>query len=706
MEPVVTRADQDGVAVLTYAIPGERMNTLTDRAFADLDEHLRDIARDDAVVGAVLISGKPDNFCAGADIRRLPELQAMDDAEPALAEMHAVIRAMMELPKPLVAAVHGVALGGGLELAMACHYRLATDHDKTSFGVPEVKLGLLPGAGGTQNLARLLPVPVALEHLLTGKTIYPAKARSLGLVDELVPVNQLRRLALARVREIAAGERSAHISPHPLPMGRELDELIAGARWMAGEQTKGLWPAPDRIIDAVEAGLRDGLDAGFAAERRAFATLLRTPEAAAGIHLFLASEGAKKSWPAERPHRLEHVFVLGGGMMGAGLGAVAVDNGLSARVRDLNEDTLVAARRYTDRVLRARHGKRRGLFEYVYRERYHRLSTTTGLDGVGVADVVIEAVFEDADLKHRVIRETEPLMREDAIFASNTSAIPITRLAEASSRPDRFIGMHFFSPVEKMPLVEIITHPGTSEDTVRRTVALGLRLGKVPIVVADSPGFYTSRVFARWLAEGTRLLAEGARIEQVDGAARALGFPVGPLTAYDEVSLELAKKAGSDPVTAAVTEGRVDATPTREAITRLVDAGRLGRKAGKGFYDYDGDNKRTGPADEVYEIIGADGSGDVDPDAIKARLVWSFATEALLCWDEGLLRTAADGDVGAVFGIGFPPNLGGPFFHVDRLGAAVALAEVERLDDADPGAFTPAETLRKLAASGGRYADL
>jgi 3-hydroxyacyl-CoA dehydrogenase/enoyl-CoA hydratase/3-hydroxybutyryl-CoA epimerase len=710
---VVTRQDVDGVAVLTYSVPGERMNVLNDTAFEDLDRHMDEIAADASVAGAVLVSGKPDNFCAGADIRRLPQLQAMDDATPALEQSHGVIRKMMDLPKPFVAAVNGVALGGGLELAMTADYRVATTHDKTQFGLPEVKLGLLPGAGGTQNLIRLLPVPVALEHLLTGKTIYPSKAKQLGLVDEVVPPNQALRIAIERVKEIAAGERTAHVSPHPLPEGEELTNLVAGARWMANQQTKGLWPAPGRIIDAVEAGLRDGLDAGMAKEREGFAALLKSPEAAAGIHLFLSSEGAKKYDTGAEAQRVEKLFVLGGGMMGAGLGSVAIDVGLDARVRDLDDQALVGVRQYADRVLRKKYEKRPG-FEYVYRDKVHRLSTTTDLSGLGLADVVIEAVFEDVELKHRVIKETEAAMREDAVFASNTSAIPITRLAETSVRPDKFVGMHFFSPVEKMPLVEIITHAGTSDETLQTTLALGVKMGKVPIIVADSPGFYTSRVFGRWLAEGTRLLMEGARIEEIDGAAQALGFPVGPLTAHDEVSLELVKKAGSDPTTSSVTAERVDAAPSRHAVLALVEAGHLGRKAKKGFYTYDDNGKKGAPDERVYGIVGspstsgagpAGGKSEVGEQEIANRLLYAFVTEALLCWDEGLLRRSSDGDIGAVMGIGFPPNLGGPFFHVDRIGAGEALSVIERLD-AGTGNFTPSTTLRELAERDGKFGDL
>lgn len=698
---VLTRHDAEGVAVLVYDVPDERMNTLTEQALRDLAAHMAAIAADDTVIGAVLVSGKPDNFCAGADLRRLPRLQALDHQArlAALERSHQVLRAMTDLSKPLVCGIVGVALGGGLEIAMACDHRIAGDHPNTQLGLPEVRLGLLPGLGGTQHLPRLIGAPAALEHLLTGKPIYPRKALALGLVDEVVPHNQVRRRAVARVHQMAAHPPARRTAD--LPAGADLDNLIAGARYLAKERTGGLSPAPDAILDAVEAGLRDGLDAGLAAEREAFARLLGTPEAAAGVHLFLSSEAAKKR-PAPQARPTRRVFVLGAGMMGGALGIVAADRGIDARVRDIDEGALTAARRHAEQVLQRRYGKRRTQYPYLRRERIHRLALTTDLDGVGTAEVVIEAVPESVDLKHRVIAEASDRMGPGAILASNTSALPIGLLAEASPHPAAFIGMHFFSPVDRMPLVEIIPHSGTSQATTDTVVRLALDLGKVPIVVADSPGFYTSRVFGRWLAEATRLLADGARIEEIDQAATRLGFPVGPLVAYDEVSLALAHKATQEPTTASVTADRVDATPTRQVIGALVDAGRLGRKAGRGFYDYADDGSRGDPAADVYTIAGLPGDGGVPPDLIADRLLWAFVSEALLCFDEGLLRSPADGDVGAVLGIGFPPTLGGPFFHADRVGAAAVVAALERLGQPT---FAVADTLRELADSGGRYAD-
>jgi 3-hydroxyacyl-CoA dehydrogenase/enoyl-CoA hydratase/3-hydroxybutyryl-CoA epimerase len=697
----VHRADEGDVAVLVLDVRGRRANTLTDETFAELLDHARDIAEDSSVAAAVLASGKPDGFCAGADIDRLPELRAATHPLPALELAHDAILAVARGPKPFVAAVHGAALGGGLELALACHERVATDAEVTRFALPEVSLGLLPGAGGTQHLPLVLPLAVALEHLLTGKTMYAARARALGLVDDLVPANRLRSQAVLRARRLALTGRGAAWTPRTgPPPPAEVARVLEGARALARQRSRGLYPAPERIIDVVATGLRDGIDAGLAAEREAFVALLATPQAAAAIHLFTAVEDARRQAPREPGTGLRKVFVLGGGTMGAGIAAAAVDHGLDARVRDVDERALAGVHRHAGEALRRTYGRRSAAFDVLYRERYHRLSTTTALGGISTADVVIEAVFEDSSLKARVLAEAEARMAPGAVLASNTSAIPIGELAGACSRPEGFVGMHFFSPAERMPLVEIVPHAGTSEETLARALALARRLGKTPIVVADSPGFYTSRVFVRWLAEGMRLVLEGARIEDVDAAAERVGFPVGPLAACDEVSLRLGAHVAGDDRLAALAGRDWDIEPVREAIGALLEAGHEGRKAGLGFYRYPG-GERGGAAAEVYGILGTKAGGDLAGDDLADRLLYAFVREAFACLDDGLLRTAADGDVGAVLGIGFPPNLGGPFHHVEEVGARKAVATLESLDARFTGFGVPG-TLLRLAAGGGR----
>lgn len=698
----VTRHDDGDVAILTLDVPGTRVNTVTDRTFVELGDQLAGVVADTGVIGAVLASAKPHGFCAGADIRRLPELAASPDPRPVVQAAHRVVSAMTASAKPLVAALHGAALGAGLELALACHSRIATDHEGTRFGLPEVKLGLLPAAGGTQHLPRLLPLPSALEYLLTGKTMYPRRARALGLLDGVVPANQLARTAVARVRALAAGVVVS--APREPPAESEIDEVLGAARALAAEQARGLYPAPERIIDVVEVGLRQGLEAGLAAERDAFTALLRTPEAAAAIHLYLAGEEARGRAP-RADGDVRKLFVLGGGSMGAGIAAVAVDRGLHARVRDPDEAAHARVRRHVEGDLRRRYGKRGDAFAKLYRERVHLLSVTADLSGLATADLVVESVFEGVCLKADVLREAEVRMRPDAVLASNTSAIPITRLADACARPERFCGMHFFSPVERRPLVEIVPHDGTSAATLQRALAAVRQLGKVPVVVADSPGFYTSRVFGRWLGEAVRLLLAGARIEHIDAAASALGFPLGPMAAYDEVSLELAHDVAANPDLAAVTGRHLDTGVVSDVIGALVEAGHVGRRGGLGFYHYDAAGRRGEPAARVYDVVGAAPAGEVDPGELADRLLYAFLTEALACFDEHLLRSPGDGDVAAVLGIGFPPNLGGPFHYVDRAGAAQVLERATALDRAH-GGFAPGRTLADLAGRGQRFADL
>lgn len=725
--PHLHRTDEGGVAVLSLDVPGEPANTLTERTFAELRAHAEAVGADPTVVGAVLTSGKPGTFSSGADVDRLPELRSAPDPMAALEAAHEAISAVVTSPKPFVAALRGATLGGGLELALACHERLAAAPGETRFALPEVRLGLLPGAGGTQYLPAVLPLPLALEHLLTGKTMYLARARAAGLVDDAVPPNQLRRLARERVRELAAAGPARWRPRVEPPAGAELEEVLDGARALARRTTRGLYPAPEVILDVVATGLREGIEAGLHAEREAFLSLLGTPEAEAAIHLFVAAQAARRraegttrgvaaarrqaARPASGPSpgAVRKVFVLGGGMMGSGIATLAVDHGLDARVRDVDGDALAGVHRYADRALRRAYGKRAAAFEYLYRERFHRLSTTTGLDGIGTADIVVEAVFEDAALKAEVLAEAEARMRPGAVLATNTSAIPISRLAKACRHAERLVGVHFFLPAERMPLVEIIPHAGTDDQALATALGLARQLDRTPVVVADCPGFYTSRVFGRWLAEGARLLLDGVPVEEVDNAAEALGFAVGPLTAYDEVSLDLALKVAGDPEFSSLSARTLDGEQVRAALAALVQAGHRGRKAGLGFYRYP-EGERAGPAAGVWRIAlaaaGARGrGGQPGEEERRNRLLYAFVREAFACFDDAVIASAADGDAAAVLGIGFPPNLGGPFLHVDQVGASEVVGILEALDERVGGFGVPA-TLRRLALSGGRGADL
>ena len=691
MTEAIARQDRGDVAVLLLDSPGRSRNVVDEALLADLRRHVDAVAADDAIAAAVLASGKPGSFGVGADVAWLPQLAARPDADAFLAGVHELMLALVRSPKPYVAALDGPALGGALELALACHEIVATD--AATLGLPEVTLGLLPGGGGTQLLRRWVSGDDALDLLLSGRSLGAAEAARRGLVGRLCARTALLDAAVELARALAAGSAARRPAEPAADAAVDLD----AARARAAEASQdGRWPAPPRIVDVVATGLRDGVGAGLRAERAAFLELLASPAARAALHLFRARDAAAKRARHDGPP-LVRLGVVGGGQMGAGIAATAVSRGISARVRDIDEQSLLRARAYLDRVLARAHPEPTP----PQRRLVHRWSATTGWSGFGRVDAVIEAVVESPEVKLDVLATVSDLVPADAVVASNTSAIPIRRLASAVTRPERFLGMHFFSPVERMPLVELIPHEGTAPETVQRAAAIARRLGKAAVTVGDAPGFFTSRVYARWLLEGVRLLLDGARIDDVDAAAAAAGFPVGPLRAHDEATLDLVLAASVTQVADAVFADRLDVATVRDALERLVDAGIRGRRHGRGFYRYE-DGRRAGPLDDVYAVLDLKEAAPLPAEAIRERLLLAFVSECLLCWDDGILCHPDDGDVASVLGIGFPRHLGGPFHWVDETGAAAVAERCAALGAAFPGG----STLAALASSGGRFGDL
>lgn len=689
------RFDVDRVAVLVLDCPDRSMNVVDEQVLGEFADHHAEILADDDVVALVLTSGKDGSFGAGADVDWLPELAARADADEFLADVHDFMVRLVHSPKPLVTALNGAAFGGALELALGGAAIVAV-HD-ARLGLPEVSLGLLPGGGGTQLLSRWVPVAESVRMLTSGRPVGAVAGRDAGLVTRLADPDDLQAEAIALALGLADGEG-------PDRSGRELDPVgdvsaaiaaVDACRDELQAGRGGLTPAADRILQAVATGVSDGLRAGLGAERRHFLAALASPEARAALHLFRAERDVKRRIRSDDASgRVEVLGVVGGGQMGAGIAATAVSRGLTAVVQDVAPESLERAREYRDRVLVRTATQDQD-------PRAQRWSSTTAWEGISVADAVVEAVFEDPDLKRRILSEAAAQAGPDALVATNTSAIPIASLASAVPGADRFLGMHFFSPVDRMPLVELIPHDGTSADTRARAAALGRRLGKVPVVVGDAPGFFTSRVYARWLMEGIRLLLDGVPIEVIDDAATAVGFPVGPLRAHDEASLTLVVAASITQVAEPVFTGRLDVARVRAALESLCDVGITGRRDGHGFYAY-ADGRRTGPNPQVTVVLGIPRADDVDPALVGERLLYAFATECYACWDDGTLCHPDDGDVAAVLGIGFPRVLGGPFHWGDEVGAATMVARIAELG---PDAFPPGETLARLATSGTTFAD-
>ncbi|HEV7994254.1 MAG TPA: fatty acid oxidation complex subunit alpha FadJ [Gemmatimonadaceae bacterium] len=691
---------EDGVAVITIDLLGEPVNKVTASMRGEFAELFGRIESDPTIKGVVIVSGKPDTWIAGADIDEFLSLSSSADAEALIRGGQALLARLESLRVPVVAAIHGACLGGGLETALACRYRIASDHPKTVLALPEVQLGLLPGAGGTQRLPRLIGLQRALDMILTGRNIRAKKAYQIGLVDELVHPAILREVALDRVRKLADGSLQRRRSPKDRgatgmllednPIGRSI--VFKKAREGVMEKTHGHYPAPLAALTAVQIGYDRGTEAGYREEARAFGELAMSDVAKELMFLFFATTSLKKDpgveGDAPEPHPVKTLGVLGAGFMGAGIASIAAQQRTPVRLKDTDLARVGKGIAAVSEVLRERL-KKKQITKLEYEDQLLLVGGTAEYTGFGHATLVIEAVFEDLALKHRVLREVEPLLSDLAVYASNTSTIPISRIAEAAERPNRVLGMHFFSPVHKMPLLEVITTPETDADATVTAVAYGKRLGKTVIVVNDAPGFYTTRTLSAYMNEAGRLLDEGASIEAVDSALTSFGFPVGPITLLDEVGIDVGGKVGQ--VLAEAFGGRM--TPS-ESLHRVVESGRTGRKGRKGFYQYDESGKKGDVDPSVYDVLpGGAVRRVIDQQEIQSRCVLAMVNEAALCLDEGVLRSARDGDVGAVFGIGFPPFRGGPFRYVDSMSAARVVDDLEQLNERFPGRFAPASVL-------------
>ena len=709
----------DGVAVALIDRAGERMNALDPALATDLATVVERCEQDD-ITALVIGSAKPDNFLAGADVDFLRTLGGGAIAVAMLTEAHrlfARIERLHESGTPVIAAIHGVCLGGGLELALACGMRIASDDEAaTQLGLPEVKLGILPGAGGTQRLPKLVGIATGLDMMLTGRSIRPHSALKMGLVDEIVPKEHLLDIARRRAVEAVDAPKApagpvdrikSWLSPSHLQT-LALEETAIGRRALFSKaaertraKTKGHYPAPEAILGVVRIGVEEGTEAGYAAELEAFGELLATPEAQALFGVFVDSQATKKDpGAAAEPHPVDKVGVLGGGLMGAGIAAVTItEAGIRTRIKELDDAGVGRGLTHVRRVVDERVARRR-IHRRDAERTMHLVTGATDFSGFADVDVVIEAVFEDLDMKQTMVREIERSCRDDVIFASNTSSLPIAEIAAAADRPEHVIGLHYFSPVEKMPLLEVVVTDHTADWVTATCVALGKAQGKTVIVVNDGPGFYTTRILGPYMNEVGHLLAEGARIEDIDAAMTDWGFPVGPVTLMDEVGIDVGAK-----IARVMHDAFGERMAPSDTFSRLLADDRRGRKNGRGFYRYDAGEKQ-GVDDTVYDVLsGAVRTEGVDRGRLQDRLVPLFLNEAARCLEDGILRSARDGDIGAVFGLGFPPFRGGPFTHIDRVGAGSLVATLDELAAAHGERYAAADILRDRAETGTPFRD-
>jgi enoyl-CoA hydratase/long-chain 3-hydroxyacyl-CoA dehydrogenase len=705
----------NGIAVINYDRVDNKVNAINLEVGAELTT-LHDTLQADAGVKAMVIfSDKPNDFIAGADINIFDECKTVEEFEKIPAFCHAMFDKLQN-GKPVVAAIHGSCLGGGLELALACHYRVCTESPKTVLGLPEVMLGILPGGGGTQRLPKLVGLQAALPMMLAGQRIRPAKAKRMKLVDGVADPFALEHAAIQAAEGLAAGTLVPDRGPKGLvgkltkfalentPYGR--DFVFKKAREGVHKQTNGNYPAPNTIIDVVEESMKNGgfcSPAGYAAEARGFAELGMTSESEALRSIFFGQTACKKNPYPKSKSPVKNIAVIGAGLMGAGVAQVSVTNSYGVTLADASEQGLAKGLNQVEKNLSTK-VKRRQMTSF---ERDTIMSNVAGVIAgsdraqaeLSRADLVVEAVFENIDLKHKIIRELEAVLPAHAIVASNTSAIPIAKLAAASKRPENFIGMHYFSPVDKMPLLEIITHAGTSDETVSKAFEVGLKQGKTPIVVKDVPGFFVNRCLGPYIDEAMALLQSGADVNGINKAMVQYGFPVGPMSLADEVGIDV---AASVPKNLAGDLGVRVGAADLQMLDDIVATNSLGRKTGKGMFLYGGPKGPKEVNPEVLEIIANynTGAGNISDDEIQNRMVARFLNEAAYCLQDEIIATPTVGDIGSVFGIGFPPFRGGPFRLVDEMGAQTLVDLMSGYQELHGDQFKPAQILVDYAKAG------
>lgn len=720
--------DGDGIAHAAFDVPGRSMNTLTGKAVADIIAIAKEVASNDKIKGLVLSSGKPSGFCAGADLGEMGNRAGAGDAsekseDEKLKErfeqgfsLNKTLRELETCGKPVACALNGLALGGGLEVALACHYRVAAnDNPKQQFGLPEAKIGLLPGAGGTQRLPRLVGVQAALPLILQGESFDAEKGKAMGVIQELAAGKDVVERAKAWVKanpdaKAPWDEKGFKVPggvPHKSPGA---GQVMTMANAMLHAKTYGNFPAQKNILSCVYEGIQVPIDAGLRIETRYFINTQSRPEAKAMIRsLFLSTQALSKGGNRPDGHpktEFKKIAVVGAGLMGAGIAYVQAKAGIPTVLVDVSKENAEKGKDYSRRLVekdisRGKSTKEKGdkLLDLI--------TTTDNYDEMKGADLVIEAVFENEELKAKITEQAEAVLGEGAVFGSNTSTLPITGLAKASKRPENFIGIHFFSPVERMGLVEIISGEKTSEATLAKAIDYVLAIRKTPISVNDSRGFYTSRCFGTYTREGMEMLAEGIKPAIIENVGRQSGMPMGPLEVSDSVGLDTALK-----VTRATAEAMgvdIQSDDRTQFLGWLVeDQGRVGRKAGKGFYDYND----KGRPERLWPDLNTRLEVKVDecPPEMKKHLIDRFlirqAIEVARCFEEGVITDARDADIGSILAWGFAPYTGGCCSYVDLIwGIKPFVEEAEKMEAKYGERFAVPQLLKDMAAKGEGFYD-
>ncbi len=701
MSAFTYEVNKDGIAIATFDLPNEKVNKLTIAVMEELDRLLVELAGKKEIKALVFRSGKEGNFIVGADIAEIRNVTEAATGESFARRGQAVFARLEALPVPTVAAIHGPCMGGGLELALACDYRIVSNDQKTALALPEVKLGIIPGFGGTQRLPRLVGLANALDMVLSGKSVYAKKTKKIGLADEVTYKEILLDRAVGMARNAINKPRTKKIrAKRPFavtllesnPLTRPLIYRIAEKNVL--KETRGNYPAPLAALDSVRFGLSHPSEQGYAHEAKLLGTLAPTEVSKNLISVFYLNEALKKD-PQPSLMKIVHAGVLGAGVMGGGIAQLFAEKGILVRMKDINTKAVGAGLKEAADIF----GKRRkkGILTPIRaRDGFDRITGTTDYTGFGGADVAVEAVVENMDIKKSVLREFEKVAKESMIYASNTSSLSITEMAAVSKRPENVVGMHFFNPVEKMPLVEIVRGQKTSGEVVAAISTLSRKLGKLPVVVNDGPGFLVNRVLMPYLGEAVTMLEQGGTIDGIDRALLQFGMPMGAFILLDEIGIDIAHK-----VSEILFQGLGSRVKPSGLLGALYKEGYYGKKNGRGFYQYRG-RRRGGPAASLYGKIPT-GSGigtKLSPEEIIDRPMLLMIKEAALCLEEKTIERPDLLDAALIFGIGFPPFRGGLLRYADKLGAKDIVEKLESFAKKYGERFTPPASLVEMAKTG------
>ena len=685
----------DRAAIVWFDLPGEKVNKFSSTVMQEFARVVGQLESMKDVAQVIFASRKPGIFIAGADVTEFTR-EATDDERRQYVKLgQDTFARVSRLPQVTVAAIDGACLGGGCELALACDWRVISDSKKSTIGLPEVKLGIFPAWGGTTRLPRLIGLPAALDIVLNGKTVDPKRAKKMGLVDEVVAPGILLEVAK---RFAARGKRN--VKPRTKfylegnPFARRF--VFGKARQAVLKQTRGNYPAPLKAIDVMESSFSGGLPSGFAREIDEVVPLIRTDVAQNLVRLFFLMEESKKDRIDAKPLPVEHVGVLGAGVMGGGIAQIVADKtDAEVRMRDINWKAISGGMKAASKVWKKKVERRR-MTRGEMQRKLARITGATDWSGFGRTDVVIEAVVENLDIKRKVLAEFEGLSKTDAIFATNTSTLPITDIAANATRPENVVGMHFFNPVDRMPLVEVIRGAKTSDVAAVTVASLARKLGKTVVYCNDGPGFVVNRILGPYMNESAFLLEEGNSIETLDRAMLDFGMPMGPMALLDEVGIDVAAK-----VATILSEAFKDRVIKSRVVEVLYADGRHGKKNGRGLYLYE-KGKRQGPDASVYTLLGVQ-PHPADEKAAAERMVLAMINEAAVILDEKIVATAGELDLAMIMGTGFPPFRGGLLRYADSLGLRHVLTRLEALEAKHGARFTPSAALRRMAGKDEKF---